>query len=80
MILVVSPLSLSKVSQHVCVSGFGIGQSASSLVSRSFVVCESVREWRVLGSILAGAGKLSPLCTGLPHFSIFILSPILLIF
>ena len=47
-----------------------VGQSASSLVCCSFAVCDSVREWRVLGSILAGAGKLSLLCTGLPHFSI----------
>ena len=32
-ILVISlPLSLRKVSQHVCVSGFGIGQSASPRV------------------------------------------------
>ena len=60
------PLSLRKVSQHVCVSGFGVGQSASSLVCCSFVVCDSVREWLVLGSILAGAGKLSLLCTGFP--------------
>ena len=72
-------VAIYEVIQHVCVSGFGVGQSASSLVCRSFVVCDSVCEWRVLGSILAGAGKLSLLCTGLPHFSIFILSPILLI-
>ena len=39
------------------VSGFGVGQSASSLVCRSFVVCDSVCEWRVLGSILAGSGS-----------------------
>ena len=67
MILVVLlPLSLRKVSEHVCVSGFGVGQSASSRVCCSFVVYGSVREWRVLGSILAGAGRLSLLCTGLP--------------
>ena len=39
----------------------------------SFVVCDGVREWRVLCSILAGAGKLSLLCTGLPHFSMIII-------
>ena len=38
-ILVVSlPLSLRKVSQHICVSGFGIGQSVSPRV------CVCVRE------------------------------------
>ena len=58
-----------------CVSGFGVGQSASSRVCCSFVVCGSVREWRVLGSILAGAGK-SLLCTGLPYFSMIYTSPI----
>ena len=50
-----------------------------SLVCCSFVVCDSVREWRVLGSILAGAGKLSLLCTGLPHFSIIIIVIIIII-
>ena len=39
---------------RVCVSGFGVGQLASSRVCCSFVVCGSVREWRVLGSILVG--------------------------
>ena len=48
------------------VSDFGVGQSASSRVCCSFVACGSVREWRVLGSILVGAGKLLLLCTGLP--------------
>ena len=68
MILVVLfPLSLKKVSQHVCVSGFGVGQSATSRVFCSLVVCGSVREWRVVGSILAGVGKLSLPCTGLPN-------------
>ena len=43
-LVVLLPLSLRKVSQNVCVSGFGVGQSASSLVCRSFVVCDSVRE------------------------------------
>ena len=38
----------------VCVSDFGVGQSARSRVCCSFVVCGSVREWKVLGSILAG--------------------------
>ena len=37
-------VAIYEVSQHVCVSGFGVGQSASSLVYRSFVVCDSVRE------------------------------------
>ena len=70
---------IRKVRQHVCVSGFGVDQSASSFVCRSFVVCDSVREWRVLGSILAGAGKLSLLCTGLPYFSIIIIMIIIII-
>ena len=68
------PLSLRKVSQHVCVSGFGVGQSASSRVCCNVVVCCSVRKWRVLGSILARAGKLLLLCTGLPQlFNIIII-------
>ena len=68
------------LTNNVCVSGFGVGQSPSSLVCRSqFVVCDSVREWWVLGSILAGSGKLSLLCTGLPQFSIIIIIIIILI-
>ena len=52
------PLSLRKVSQHVCVSGFAVGQSASpracvcvhecSLWVQSFVVCVCICEWQVL--------------------------------
>ena len=43
----------------VCVSGFGVGQSASSRVCCSFVGCGSGCDLRVRGSILAGAGNLS---------------------
>ena len=56
------------------------------LVSQPVLVCVAVlwyvavfREWRVLGSILAGAGKLSLLCTGLPQFSMIIIIYILLL-
>ena len=62
----VAAISEEGESACVCVFGFGVGQSACSRVCCSFVVCGSVREWRVLGSILAGAGRLSLLCTGLP--------------
>ena len=58
-ILVVSlPLSLRKVSQHVCVSGFGVGQSASPHIC---VVSVSVLEF------------FSFPCTGLPPFHLIFL-------
>ena len=41
---------LKKVSQHVCVSCIGVGQSASPHVCCGFVVCGSVHEWRFLFS------------------------------
>ena len=71
-------LSLRKVSQHVCVSGFSVGLSAGSRVCCSLVVCGSVREWRFLGSILA-AGKLSLLCAGLPHFPNILFLPVVVV-
>ena len=46
----------------------------SVLVSHPVLVCVAFcGMWRVLGSILSGAGKLSLLCTGLPHFSMIII-------
>ena len=67
-LVVLLPLSLRKVSQHVCVSGFGVGQSAS------LRVCLCVREcgswgrlwWYVFLSVNGGFWQFSLLCTGLP--------------
>ena len=57
MLVVSLSLSLGKVSQHDCVSGFGVGQSASlrvcvwvreCTVSALVRVCVGICEWRVL--------------------------------